>query len=336
MRYNGDKSNLQFSSLNGLTDAIQDAVTLILDYEKEHDQKLANTVSGQTVGGNYANSQQENNHKANSLGSDMNRYMGNLQHFNQEDTYQPRPLYNGLKVDQPIYEMQNNIMGNNQNYRPNDEQAYGQNYNNQNFNQNYNNQEDNQIDAYSKGNQPNPQYGSGQQYGGNQMDSQMQMDNGYQSNPYPQSSGYQSGQYPQSNGYQSSQYPQSSGYQSGQHPQGGGQLVLARNQRYIKKLLCKTKKTTRANRHKLNARNYASGSSQYDDYMMFRNGYNSYDYIPFAGFYSNFNELNRPGGYKPLGNDFGAPPQVIRYPVYVSEYDTDLVNRLYSIRNAFI
>lgn len=306
MRYNGDKStNLQFSSLNGLTDAIENAVNLILDYEKEHDRKMANTASGygqggEAAGSNYggANSQQENHRKASQLDSGMNRYngMGNQLRFTQQDAYQPlqRPFYEGLKLDQPIYEMQNNenAMGNNQNYNQNDEQTYEQKYN----------QEDNQIDAYPNGNQPDRQYGSGQQYDGNQMES-----------PYNQ------------------MHQMGNGYQASHSPQGSDRPVLTRNQRYIKKLYCKTKKNTRTN--KLKSRNLASGSSQYDDYMMIRN---SYDYIPFTGFYSNFNELDSHGEYKGLGNDFGAPAQVVRYPVYVSEYDTDLIHRLYSIRNAFI
>lgn len=296
MRYNGDKStNLQFNSLNGLNEAIESAVNLILEYEEEHDRKAAKA---------------QNNYDVEAVGSKMNRPdngMNGMNGYNdgmgsnphdQKEVYQPRPFDEGLKVDQPMYEMQNNenAMGNNPNYNQNYEQTY-----------------ENSPDPYQNGHSGAPsdqQYDA--QYNGNQMGS-----------PYSQNNNQMD---LMNKGYQfnvNHHYP----------PNSGNMPALERNQRYIDKLYCKTKKATSANKPKLKSRNYASGSSQYD-YMIRR----PYEYIPYAGFYNTFNELDthHHTDYKPLGEEFNAPAQVVRYPVYVSKYDTELINRLYSIGNVFI
>ena len=312
MRYNGEKSaNLQLDSLSGLNEAIENAVNLILEYEEKQDRESAKTQDGHNDGGNNHNQQEE--HKMNKPGNNnLNSYnnMGNNPN-DQKEVYQPRPFYEGLKVDQPMYttamyEMQNNVMDNTPNYNNN------QNYEQQNYGQNYN--QEKQPNAYQmqpmSNSRPDNSYG----HDGNQMESPYKQNN---NNPMDlMSKGYQ---------FSVNHYSQAD---------NGRLMPLERNQRYIKKLYCKTKKSTRAKKQKLKARNYASSSSQnnqYDDFM-FRN---TYDYIPFTGFYNTFDELDH-SGYKTLGEDLGAPAQVIRYPVYVSQYDTELINRLYSIRNVFI
>ena len=85
---------------------------------------------------------------------------------------------------------------------------------------------------------------------------------------------------------------------------------LDRNQRYVKRLICKTRKHERA----LKLRNHkSSGSNNYANFVI-RNGYNMYN-----------NDDNN------LYNN-----QVVRYPIFVSDYDSDLIQRLYSVGNIFI
>ncbi|KAI3477014.1 hypothetical protein L1887_61374 [Cichorium endivia] len=158
MRYNGDKStNLQFNSLNGLNEAIESAVNLILEYEEEHDRKAAKA---------------QNNYDVEAVGSKMNRPDNGMNGYNdgmgsnphdQKEVYQPRPFDEGLKVDQPMYEMQNNenAMGNNPNYNQNYEQTY-----------------ENSPDPYQNGHSGAPsdqQYDA--QYNGNQMGSPYSQNN---------------------------------------------------------------------------------------------------------------------------------------------------------------
>lgn len=302
-------SKLQFNTLNGLNEAIEEAVNTILNYEKEMDQKIPENLNNQMNSykidqqqmneenqddrpyneqeNNDINNNQQNYKNMNyEINNDQQNY--NMNNMNQKEIYMQipnsKPLYDDDQMfNQPMHENNNaneqNEMTNqdDNNYNQNENQINNQNYmeNNQNFmdnNQNYMN--NNQNDYLYK----------------------TQSVNQYQNNPMTKINNLNVKEF----SYSNKKKPILN------HNQ------LNRNQKYVKKLICRNRRHNRA----IRSRFHQSGSNNYANYY-FKNGYSSFN-SDFNGFNSIYS------------------PNLIRYPVYVSDYDSDLINRLYSIGNVFI
>lgn len=260
----GGGSNIHLNNLNGLNEAIENAVNLILEYEQDMDKKQNNQQKQQSNEMmNYNNQMSYNNNQMNHNENQMNHNDNQMNYDNQ----------------------MNNI--NNQMSSPKDQYDNGEQMNNQDNDQ----QNEKYYQKYNQGSfiqipSSRPLYEQ------NQEDKE-----NYEKNNQNDLNAMIKAKYLSINNY------------------NYDRPKLERNQKYVKKFFCKTRK----HKKELRSRQFPSDSNNYANFL-FENNHNMFYYPRNQRPYSQINRY----------------PKTIRYPVYVTDYDTNLIHRQYTYGNIFI
>lgn len=300
-------SNIRLDNLDGLNDAIENAVNLILEFEQESDKKAS-------TGQHEQNTSFKNNGQGNRL---ENYSQMNQVNYNQMNNNQYGGSFNQPYNQQPYNQPQTNNQVNDQNYYQSNDDKDAFNKNNlyiqiPNSRPLFDTNQYAMNSNYESGKETN--YEDNNQKNYNQMDNQVNNQMNNQMNNQVNNQMYYQSNYNQmnnQNNYMNNNDQVHYAYMN--NNKNNKNKVLERNQKYVKKLICKSRK----HKKRLSSGQYTSGSSSspnFSNTQFFDNGFSN-------GYYTQTIE---------------QPPQVIRYPVYVTDYDSELVHRLYKFNNIFI